>query len=114
MDTPAQHYGPSPRPLPRRIAEPCYSADHDVRRVRSKGDIKWLGETVFISEALKGEPIGLAELENGDCLVRFASVDLGIIERKNQRLIRYTAARPPRRVADDVSSTQPVRDVSGH
>jgi putative transposase len=114
MDTPAQHYRCSPRPMPKRVAELYYSADHDVRRVRSKGDIKWLGETVFISEALSGEPVGLTELENGDCLVRFASVDLGIIERKTRKLIRYTAGRPPRCVADDVSSTQPVRDVSGH
>src|SRR5258708_6253252 len=59
--TPASRYQPSPRPYPCRIAEPWYAPDHAVHRVRPTGEIKWGGELIFISQALAGEPIGIAE-----------------------------------------------------
>ncbi len=93
---PAEHYQRSPRPMPDRVPEPWYDAEHAVRRVRPTGEIKWGGERVFISEALAGEPVGIAEGENGDWLVRFASVDLGIIDRRTKKLTRFTAPHPPR------------------
>ncbi len=82
--------------MPDRVPEPWYDAEHAVRRVRPTGEIKWGGERVFISEALAGEPVGIAEGENGDWLVRFASVDLGIIDRRTKKLTRLTAPHPPR------------------
>ena len=78
---PAQVYACSPRPMPSKLEDPWYDADHEVRRVRSAGEIKWRGETVFIGEALVGELVGLAELENGDHVVRFCAYDLGILTR---------------------------------
>jgi len=93
---PAEHYQRSPRPMPERVPEPWYDAEHAVRRVRPTGEIKWGGERVFISEALAGEPVGIAEGENGDWLVRFASVDLGIIDRRTKKLNRFAAPHPPR------------------
>ena len=53
------------RSLPRRLAEPWYDADHEIRLVRAKGEIKWRGEYVFIGEALAGETVGLARHESG-------------------------------------------------
>jgi len=58
---PATVWHPSPRPYPSRIDEPAYGSDHAVRRVRSNGEIKWGGGLVFISEALIGELVGVAE-----------------------------------------------------
>ena len=91
---PAEHYQRSPRPMPDRVAEPWYDAEHAVRRVRPTGEIKWGGETVFISQALAGEPVGIAETESGDWLVRFASVDLGVIDRRTKKLTRFAAPHP--------------------
>ena len=51
---------------------------------------------IFLSEALIGEPVGIAETEAGDWLVRFADIDLGIIDRRSKKLRRFTAGRPPR------------------
>jgi putative transposase len=93
---PTSRYRPSPRPYPNKIEAPWYDADHAVRNVRSNGEIRWRGETIFLSEALIGEPVGLAETEAGDWLVRFADIDLGIIDRRTKKLRRFTAARPPR------------------
>ncbi len=56
---PARHYVPSPRHYPARLEEPWYDATHQVRRVQQTGQIKWHGERVFISEAVRGEIVGL-------------------------------------------------------
>ena len=99
QQTPARHYTASTRPYPTRIPEPWYDPEHAVRRVRPTGEIKWGGELVFISEALAGEPVGIAETESGDWIVRFANIDLGLIEWRTKKLRRFTAPRPGRREA---------------
>jgi transposase InsO family protein len=110
--TPGSRYKPFlPRPYPAKLEEPCYDADHAVRRVRSNGEIKWGGDLIYIGEALTGEPVGIAESDAGDWLVRFADVPLGIIDRKTRKLRRYTAARPGGGVAEQTQKT--VSDVSG-
>jgi putative transposase len=95
--TPASRYTASPRPYPDRIEEPWYDADHEIRRVRPDGTIKWRGEHVFISQALIGEPIGLAEREEGGWMVRFADLPLGLIDAERKNFRRFAAARPGRR-----------------
>ena len=68
---PARHWCAPVRPFPQRLEEPWYDADHEVRRVRPAGTIKWRGEEVFLGEALAGELVGLAELASGGSIVRF-------------------------------------------
>jgi putative transposase len=111
--TPASRYQPSLRPYPERIEEPWYDADHALRRVRPTGEIKWGGEFVFVSEALAGEPVGIAETERGDWLVRFADVELGIIDRKTGKLRRFAPARPGRRKAHAEQTRETVRHLPG-
>jgi putative transposase len=84
---PARVYVASPRPYPTRLEEPWYDATHQVRRVRETGQIKWHGEQVFISEAVRGETVGLVETPRGDWTVRFMHVELGRLERRTQRFI---------------------------
>jgi putative transposase len=86
--TPASFYRPSARSYPCAMYEPLYDAGVAVRRVRSNGEIKWGGEHIFVSEVLVGEPIGIAETDNGNWIVRFAEIELGVIDRKHNRLYR--------------------------
>jgi transposase InsO family protein len=79
---PAEAYIPSLRPMPSCEQDPWYDADHQVRRVRSNGEIKWKGRFIFISEALVDELVGVAELETGDHIVRFCNLDVGLIDRR--------------------------------
>ena len=95
---PARHWQPSPRALPRRLEDPWYDADHEVRRVRPQGDIKWRGEHVFIGEALADELVGLAELERGGHIVRFCNRNLGVIDH-TFRFLRFAPPRARLRVA---------------
>ena len=111
---PTSRYRPSPLGYPSRIEEPWYDAEHAVRRVRPNGEIKWGGDLVFLSQALAGEPVGIAETEPGDWLVRFADVELGVIDRRTKRLRRFRAGRPARYKTEEPEQTEEtVRHVSG-
>jgi putative transposase len=107
---PQEIYTRSPRAMPDRVAEPWYDADHQVRRVRSSGEIKWNGEHVFVSDVLIGELIGIAELDTGDHVVRFCDRDIGLIDRCG----RFTRFAPPRAglcqapVAPHAQSADPI------
>ncbi len=96
---PAAFWRPSSRPYPDRIDDPAYTPDHVVRRVRSSGEIRWRGDLVFISEALIGEIVGVRETAAGNWVVRFFTLDIGLIERSRMKLRRFTAPRPGRREA---------------
>ena len=93
---PGDVYVASPRPYPRRLADPWYDATHQVRRVHQHGQIKWGGEQVFISEALIGELVGIAEADNGDWIVRFTHYELGTIDRNTSRFRAAWHGRRPR------------------
>jgi transposase InsO family protein len=82
---PERLYRASPRPYPRRLEEAWYDATHQVRRVSKTGQISWSGGPIFVSEAVRGELVGLAETERGDWTVRFMQVELGRINRQTRR-----------------------------
>jgi putative transposase len=99
---PAHLYTPSPRAYPTQLEDPWYDATHQVRRVRDRGQIKWGGEFVFVSEAVRGELVGLVETECGDWRVHFMRVELGRIDRQTRRFTpawhrRRRAVRSSRR-----------------
>jgi putative transposase len=83
--TPAEHYQASPRRWDGVLREPDYPVDHEVRRVRSNGEIKWRGKLVYLNSALAGEPVGLAEDAAG-WTVSFGPVALGVIAHGGERL----------------------------
>ena len=109
---PARLWHPSPRPYPDRVEEPWYPADHQVRRVRGNGEIRWAGGTLFIGTVLTGEPIGLIELPSGHWLARFMTIDLGVVARDGQSFLPYGAARPGRTVGP-ADNPETVSDVPG-
>jgi hypothetical protein len=113
---PAELYTPSRRAMPSRVEDPWYDADHQIRRIRNSGEIMWKGELVFISEALIGELVGIAELETGDHVVRFCDIDVGLIDRRG-RFNRFAPPRPGLRepakpaATPNLSGIMPVQNV---
>ena len=115
---PAEVYARSPRAMPARIEDPWYDADHQVRRVRSSGEIMWKGELTFISEALVGDLVGIAELETGDHVVRFCDLDIGLIDACG-RFGRFAPRRDGLREPAEPNSVHlsgiiPVQNVENH
>jgi putative transposase len=85
-DTPAEHYAVSPRRFDGVLRAPDYGPDHVVRQVRHNGEIRWQGDTIYISEALIGEPVGLIENEDGSWTASYGPIALGVIAHGSNRL----------------------------
>jgi len=85
--TPADRYQASSRRFDGVLREPEYPNDQAVRAVRHNGEIKWLGHTIYISEALIGEPVGLAEHQDG-WTVSYGPIVLGMIAHCDDQLRR--------------------------
>jgi transposase InsO family protein len=101
---PARLWRPPARTLPARLEDPWYDADHEVRRVRPAGQIKWRGAEILIGEAFAGELVGLAEHDSGGHIVRFSNRDLGVIDR-NRRFLRFAPPRARLRYAPEPAVT---------
>ena len=84
-EVPAARYAASPRRYDGILREPDYGADHEVRRVRHGGEIRWQGNTIYITAALAGEPVGLLE-DDGGWSVSYGPIDLGVIAHGDNRL----------------------------
>ncbi|MBZ9884927.1 integrase core domain-containing protein [Mesorhizobium sp. CA10] len=94
MDTPAQHYRPSTRPMPKTIPEPDYPAEAAVRSVRQNGEIKWNGDFIYISKTLAGEAVAATETEEGEWALHFYAHRLGFIDGRHKKLVRRSAVQP--------------------
>ena len=85
---PAALYAPSPRPYPCKLTSPEYGADVVVRRVGGNGEIKWAGGRVFLSEALVGEPVGLAPCGDRCWTILFGRMEIGLLDGYALRIIK--------------------------
>ncbi len=97
---PADYYIPSFRRFDGVLREPSYGPDHAVRRVRHNGEVRWQGNTIYITAALVGEPIGLLEQVDGGWAVSYGPVLLGVIDHRGDRM-HTTKQRP----VDSVDNT---------
>lgn len=84
--TPAELYHSSNRPYPRRLPEVGYPGHYEVRRVRHSGEIRWKGPTLYVSEALAGEPVGLEETEDGIWSLYFGALLLARFDERERQL----------------------------
>jgi putative transposase len=91
---PSVVYRNSKRVYPGAAVEPLYPPAFAVRRLNAYGVLNWGGRQVLVGQALAGELVGLAETSTGNWLLRFADIDLGIIDRRTGKLDRRKEARP--------------------
>ena len=85
---PSAVYRASPRPYPSRLASIDYPADYAVRQVRHNGEIKFANQTVFVSEVLRGEPVGLYQVDEHRWWLYFSMVPLGVLDTATMRIGR--------------------------
>lgn len=84
---PAELYAPSPRPYPKRLPVIDYPGHHEVRRVRSSGEIRWDGQWFFLSEALVGEPVAFEQVDDTIWILRYGPIDLGYYNAPTRQLV---------------------------
>jgi putative transposase len=89
--TPSVVYRASSRAYPSRIAPPEYPDSYEVRKVRYVGDIKVHGRSVYVSEALIGELVGLDPIAEDLWCLYFGLVPLGLVNGRTGRIEPITA-----------------------
>jgi transposase InsO family protein len=87
MQTPSSIWTPSRRFMPQHLRQPEYSGHMEVRSVRHKGEIKFLGHCVFISQVLEGENVALEEVDDGIWSLYFCNSLLGRIDQRDMKLV---------------------------
>jgi transposase InsO family protein len=70
MQTPAQRYRPSSRPMPSTLPPIEYGPDDSVRKVQQGGFISWRNRQIRLSRALVGQPVALRPSVDEDGIYR--------------------------------------------
>jgi putative transposase len=83
--TPATHYTPSTRVLPRTLPAVEYPGHMEIRRVSSSGCISW-HNPVFLTETLAGESVGFEEVNDGLWTLYFGTVALARFDERRRQL----------------------------
>ena len=89
--TPADLYTPSPRRFDGVLRAPEYEG-RKVRRVRHNGEIRWRNDTLYINQALAGEPVAFEEDDTG-WTVSYGPIVLGTIAHKDNRFRKPKAKK---------------------
>jgi transposase InsO family protein len=81
---PARLYRASPRLWDGVLRSPDYPGQVSVRRVRSNGEIKWKSRSIFISKALRGEPVGLHQIDDNAWFIKYGPILLGTLKGRDR------------------------------
>jgi transposase InsO family protein len=93
---PGRVYVPSSRLWNGKLINPEYTNGCIVKKVRDRGQVAWKSQDLYIGKALTNEYIGLKPSENGEHLVYFGPVFLGVINLDNEFVIPTRKARKKR------------------
>ena len=85
---PRDRYSPSFRSYPSRVSAPDYEVGVTVRKVRTNGEIKWRGNKIYLSEALRGEPVGLSPKDDRYWIIRYGPLAIGLLDDHTQSVQR--------------------------
>lgn len=83
--TPASCYEPSPRSYSETPKEFVYPDYYVVRRVQKTGVIHNRNHMIYVSDLLKGQNVGLSEIEQGVWEIYFGPVRLGCIDERQAK-----------------------------
>ena len=88
MKRPSEFYQKSIRQMPDKIPEISYPDNFLIRKVRSNGETKFLGDNYYISELLCKETIGLELIDETRAIIYFGRLKLGMIDARLKKIIR--------------------------
>jgi len=80
LDTPAQHYSPSPRRLPESISEWDYGEGCALRKIKSTGYFSYGSQGYFLSEALGYKTVAIVPSEEDGLMdITFRQFRVGVL-----------------------------------
>ena len=83
---PASVYQRSRREWPRRLPPVEYPGHFEVRRVSASGVLSWRNHSLYLTEVLGGEQIGLEEVDDGIWMIQFAGVTLARFDEPHRTI----------------------------
>ena len=86
--TPADVYRASSREYTGKLQEPEYGKGIEKRKVQIRGEFYWKGGSIFLSETLRGETIGLAEVGEAHWEIYYGTIFLGTIDERTMKVVR--------------------------
>jgi transposase InsO family protein len=89
-EAPASLWGPSPRPFPTRLARPEYPSHFELRRVSNAGHFRLGALQIFISHALRGDQVGLEEIDDGLWNILYYKTLLGRLDQRTGKITGAT------------------------
>jgi transposase InsO family protein len=94
QQVPASIYKISKVEYPLILPKLEYPSDFTVRHVRTNGEIRWRGELLFVSEVLKGEYVGLEQLDDRQWALYYGQVPLAILDSYKKSWLSSKLAAP--------------------
>lgn len=85
---PRELYRKSRHRFPRALSPVPYGARDQVRRVRSNGEIRWVGRKRFVGEAFVGQMVALRRLRRGVWSVYFSKLLIGHLHQQDAGAMR--------------------------
>jgi putative transposase len=82
---PATIYRPSPRPYPESLPPIEYAGHLQTRKVGQNGMMHWKNSVVFTSKTLRGEWVGLEEIDDGIWSLYYGPVLLARFDEREMR-----------------------------
>jgi transposase InsO family protein len=104
QERPASRVQPYRRQYPNQIAAIDYPSCFEVRTVRERGNIKWQGELLFVSDVLRGERVAMQQLDDDQWRLYFGPVHLATWDA---RMRRFTTPAPVG--SEDLPGLPPTR-----
>ena len=89
---PSRSYHASSRSYPGRVSALEYEVGVTVRQVRSNGEIRWKGDKIYLSESLRGEPVGLFPNDDRFWTIQFGPLSIGLLD-DHARCILHTPTK---------------------
>jgi putative transposase len=89
-EAPASLWVPSPRPFPGRLLKPEYPGHFELRRVSNAGHFRLGTQQLFISHALRGDYLGLEEIDDGLWNILYYNTLLGRLDQRSGRITGAT------------------------
>ncbi len=87
MLSPAQVYTSSPRVFRRSAADFEYDAAYEVRQVRTDGSVKWQGGYAFVGEAVRGERVGLEQVDDEVWHLHIGMLCVGVLAGRTRVIV---------------------------
>jgi len=107
MKTPADLYEISPRPYPRVEPQIEYPNGWLLRRVDGSGNFSWKHRSIFLSEVLGGEVVGLEAIDDRHWRAHFGPVILGVFDAGKRTMLTPAQVRRNPDLAPDLPEVRP-------